>query len=161
MAVASLYNFRLIVIALMKKEKRVRMSRSTISDVSPGLLGRNSDPVEVKRVSSSRVQTIIDVNDDDTDELVWIQILKILKIVLLLLLVGAYVVILNAQYCFHRSGEIEYYSPGCQFSDVFANQPAYWILNVWLAGLLFAIPARQKADDKLKRAIVNRILGIV
>ena len=202
LAVASYFNFRLIVHALWKKEKRPKMSHDTLnssvkSASSPLIHETESDSIRDTRrnlytdMSPVALNNIVDdhlqstrenetarkpqifsekkavgkkstvLEEDNTDHLVWLQIVKLFKILFLFQTAAMYVIGVNIRYCHRWVGEVEYLSPPCKagFLTILTANPSNWISFVWLAGLLLVLPARQRQDNhQTLRAIQTRIL---
>ena len=143
MMIMSMHYIRLIIKSLRRSDRRINFSHEIYTD----------------SISLDSPSAPLLNEDDKSEELIWRQIIKLLKIVVFFVVVCGYIIVLNFLYCIHWAGKIEYFSPGCSYFDVFTKQPAYWILFLWLLGLTMIIPGRQKQIDlETRRAIVSRIL---
>lgn len=121
---------------------------------------------ESKRILNNQLRDSSSAHESssggDEDELrqrvVWDQIRKIWKIVLLSVLVSVAVIQDNFSYCFGRFGTIKYENPPCSAQETVTSLKMMWLMLLGSVVFLLLIPSRQeKQSAAAKRVLVERI----
>lgn len=140
------------------EDQHVVQVRDQEQEQSKNVMSSSSSLKEKEKVEQGEEE---EKEEDKTDHLVWLQIIKLFKIILLFFVTSLYVIGVDIRYCYRWVNTLDYFSPDCEggFVTMLTTNPSNWIVFAWVSGLLLVLPARQRQDDhETVRAIRTRIM---